>query len=90
MGLIFVGSSFAINMFARKLGRGGAGNGPATKRFFTQVAIVSVIIAPLRIADLAFFIVIAGRLRDSFVFVPCCKLRHNTPAIDFSRVVHLC
>ncbi len=34
MGLIFVGSSFAINMFAQKLGRGGTGNGPATKRFF--------------------------------------------------------
>ncbi len=47
-------------MLTLNFGSGGAENGPATNLFFTQLAIESVIISPLRIADIAFRQVISG------------------------------
>jgi hypothetical protein len=54
MGRTFVVSSLAISILTRKFGKGGVSNGPATNFFLIQVAMVSVMISPFRVAELAF------------------------------------
>ncbi len=56
IGRTLVASSLAINMFTLKSSIGEVSNGPQTSPFLTYVAMVSVMISPLCMADLAFLL----------------------------------
>ncbi len=83
-------SSLAMSMLHRKSFSGGASNGPATNFFFIQVAMVFVMISPLRMADWALLLCRGGSSHCNLVTVPRVRLHNSVSAICLSAAVHIC